>query len=94
VAYTLWLPASAKIHPTFHVSQLKRVIASTHSVCPDVPDVSNNLQVPLEILDRRIRYHNNKMVQQVLVRWSHTPSELSTWEDEEALRQEYPRAPA
>ena len=53
-----------------------------------------NLQVPLEILDRRLRYHNNKMIQQVLVRWSRTPSEMSTEEDEKALHQEFPRAPA
>ena len=30
----------------------------------------------------------------MLVRWSNLPAQLSTWEDEDALRQEFPRAPA
>jgi hypothetical protein len=34
------------------------------------------------------------MISQVLVRWSFLPEELSTWEDEQALRQQFPRAPA
>ena len=34
------------------------------------------------------------MIPQVLVRWSHLPLELSSWEDEVALRQEFSQAPA
>jgi len=34
------------------------------------------------------------MIPQVLVRWSYFPEDLSTWEDEEPLRQQFPRAPA
>jgi hypothetical protein len=34
------------------------------------------------------------MTSQVLIQWSHLPIQLSTWEDEAALRQEFPRAPA
>jgi hypothetical protein len=33
-------------------------------------------------------------VQQVLVKWNNLSAELATWEDYEALRQEYPRATA
>ena len=34
------------------------------------------------------------MIPQVLVRWSYLPATLSTWEDEESLRQQFPYAPA
>jgi hypothetical protein len=33
-------------------------------------------------------------VEQGLVQWSHMPPALSTWEPLEALRQQFPRAPA
>jgi hypothetical protein len=33
-------------------------------------------------------------VQQVLVKWNNLPPSLATWEDYEALRQEFPRATA
>jgi hypothetical protein len=32
------------------------------------------------------------MTQHILVRWSHCPSELATWEDEAPLRLQFPRA--
>ena len=79
---------------TFHVSQLKKAVPPNHSVCSELPILSDSLQVPLEILDRRLHLHREKTQPQVLVRWSRTPLELSTWEDEDALRQQFPRAPA
>ncbi|WVZ53784.1 LOW QUALITY PROTEIN: hypothetical protein U9M48_004680 [Paspalum notatum var. saurae] len=74
VAYTLKLLESCSIHPTFHVSQLKKVIGSHQVVSSVLPDELSGFQVP--------------------VKWSRLPPELSTWEDYEALRQRFPRAPA
>jgi hypothetical protein len=59
-----------------------------------LPDITNQLQVPQAILDRHLRQQNDTMISQVLVRWSFLPEELSTWEDEQALRQQFPHAPA
>ena len=78
----------------FHVSQLKKAIPSAAVVSPELPDISNQLQVPQEILDLRLRQQNDIMIPQVLVRWSYLPDTLSTWEDEEPLQQQFPRAPA
>lgn len=94
VAYQLWLPEDCLIHPVFHVSQLKQAVSPNTMVSQELPDPSFHFQVPQQILDRRLHLHNNATVPQVLVKWSHLPLDLSTWEDEEALRQEFPRAPA
>jgi hypothetical protein len=93
-AYRLRLPVNCSIHPVFHVSQLKQAVPLTATVSPALPDPENELQVPLEILDRRLHQQRDSMIPQVLVRWSNLPIELSSWEDEVALRQEFPRAPA
>jgi len=94
VAYRLELPEGCLIHPVFHVSLLKKAIGSDVVVHTELPDSSSYFQVPQTILDRRFHLRNNSSVPQVLVKWSHLPQELSTWEDEVSLRQEFPRAPA
>jgi hypothetical protein len=94
VAYQLKLPKDSKIHPIFHVSLLKKAVSPHTIVHSALPDPALHYQVPQLILDRRLHLHNNSAVSQVLVKWSHLPQELSTWEDETALRQDFPRAPA
>jgi hypothetical protein len=53
-----------------------------------------HLQVPLQALDRRVIHRGGNPVQQVLIKWSDMDDVLSTWEDEEALRDKFPAAPA
>lgn len=74
----------------FHVSQLKKAIPPATIVSVELPDITNQMQVPQEILGRRLHQHNDTMIPQVLVRWSYLPEALSTWEDEEPLRQQFP----
>jgi hypothetical protein len=94
VAYQLKLPKDSKIHPVFHVSLLKKAISPQTIVHSALLDPALHYQVPQLRLDRRLHLHNNTAVSQVLVKWSHLPLELSTWEDEIALHQDFPRAPA
>jgi len=94
VAYRLALPATSSIHPVFHVSQLKHAVAPHHQVHSELPNPDSQLQIPIQILDRRLHRYMTHTTPQVLVQWYHLPVPLSTWEDEDALRQAYPRAPA
>jgi len=94
VAYRLALPAHSSIHPVFHVSQLKKAVGPQHEVIPSLPaDFAIHL-APEQILQSRMVRRGSDQVQQVLVKWNNLSAELATWEDYEALRQEYPRATA
>jgi hypothetical protein len=93
-AYRLKLPDHCLIHHVFHVSQLKKSVTPMTTVSPELPDTSNTFQVPMAILDHRLRQDSDTMISQVLVRWSSLLEELSTWEDETPLRQQFPRASA
>jgi len=82
VAYKLLMPADVRIHPIFHVSQLKR--------CVEVPTILNHPPVfhlsspycPLLklILERRLVKRGNKVVCQVLVKWTDIDASQATWE--------------
>ena len=92
VAYKLDLPAGSRIHPVFHVSQLKAHIGSTDFQSQLLVLDNDGLLVkePLHILDRRMKKVGNVAATEVLVRWSNTFPEDDTWEDLALLQQQYP----
>jgi ribosomal protein L21E len=94
VAYKLDLPSESKVHPVFHVSHLKPCIHPGTQVSPHLPSPADTYQVPLRVLQSRIRQRGTRTVAQDLVQWSHLPASDATWEDREALQQQFPRAPA
>jgi hypothetical protein len=75
------------------VSQLKRSVGP-QAVSATLPDATTHLQVPLHIFDRRVVLRGGKSIRQVLIGWLDSDAALSTWEDEEALRVQFPSAPA
>jgi hypothetical protein len=93
-AYKLELPPSSSIHPVFHVSLLKPSTSAKYVISPALPDIDDDLQVPATVLQRRIHQRHDGAVPQVLICWSGLDTSLATWEDEEALRQQFPLAPA
>jgi hypothetical protein len=94
VAYRLALPETSRIHPVIHVSQLKKAIGADTQVQNRLPSPLDVLQVPVRILQRRLRQQGAMAVSQVLVQWSGQPEILATWEDSDELKQRFPRAPA
>jgi hypothetical protein len=76
----------------FHVSQLKLVVPVTHSAQPLPPDL-DGLQVPERILQKRVAKVGTEVRLQALIKWSGMSAASATWEDIEALRRRFPRAP-
>ncbi|GKA89757.1 reverse transcriptase [Tanacetum coccineum] len=72
----------AKVHPVFHVSQLKpcyidSAVMGSFQAC----DSEGLLAVtPFKLLDRRMVKHNNRMVVFGLIQWSNRSEEDATWE--------------
>jgi hypothetical protein len=72
VAYKLDLPASSRVHPVFHVSQLKPCLGPGQQVLPKLPSTDDVFQVPVQVLQRRVRQQGLRTIVQGLVQWSTT----------------------
>jgi hypothetical protein len=94
VAYRLKLPDSTTIHPVFHVSLLKRAVGNHYQVSDVLLPDTDQMQIPVKVLQRRNLTRGNNLVAQVLVQWSAWPTSMAIWEDEEELRRRFPVAPA
>jgi len=87
VAYRLELPPSSTVHPVFHVSQLKKAVGAHQSVTVEPPS-----DTAKRIIQRRLLRQGTSSILQGLIKWSNLPELLATWEELEALRQQFPRA--
>jgi hypothetical protein len=94
VAYKLALPEDCSIHAIFHVSQLKKMVSPSKIVSASLLDADVAYQVPELILGTQMVHRGDANVTQILVKWSNMSAELATWEDNEALMQQFPFAPA
>jgi hypothetical protein len=93
VAYELALPASARIHPVFHVSKLKPFKGQPPATIPELdPEVIGPLLEvqPLAVLSFRTVQHNSGPIRQALVHWSGLTPQEATWETVDSLLQRFP----
>ena len=90
VAYRLKLPETSKIHPVFHVSNLKQALGSSDQQGTSLPEIDGSSGVvgplPQAILDRRTR--RNK--EEVLIHWQGLSPAEATWEDARTMRLHFP----
>lgn len=93
VAYKLELPTTSKLHPVFHVSQLRRAVGDT-PVCSTIPDqLSAEMELlvqPEELLDVRTVQEGHLTKFQVLIKWEGLPTFEATWEDVEMIKERFP----
>eukprot|EP00253_Pinus_taeda_P011588 PITA_11588 len=90
VAYKLALPPTAKIHPVFHVSCLKKVIGNNCRVQTSLPELDEEGSIwlqPEQVLNTRVKQLRGRMIKEVLVKWKDTSLEDATWEPTTILQQ-------
>ncbi|XP_026459106.1 uncharacterized protein LOC113359736 [Papaver somniferum] len=86
VAYKLELPAESRIHPVFHVSQLKLKLGSANSVQQVLPSIIDyDKWEPKAVLDRQMFKKGSYAGTKWLVKLMDHPSDEATWEDADEL---------
>lgn len=91
IAYRLELPPGSRIHPVFHVSQLKRHIGTSvvSQQPPPTCDAEGSILVePIAIIKRRLIKLNSV---KVLVQWSNMSPAEATSEDWSYIRSRFPQ---
>ena len=95
VAYKIRLPQELdKVHPTFHVSNLKKCLSDETLVIPlDKIEVNESLHFvvePVEIMDREIKRTKQSRIPIVKVCWNAKRGPEFTWKREYQMKQKYP----
>ncbi|GAU25204.1 hypothetical protein TSUD_151040 [Trifolium subterraneum] len=93
VAYKLKLPDHAKIHPVFHISQLKpfKGISQDQSLpLPLTMSDTGPLIQPIAVLAARTILKGIQKVHQVLIQWDQYPEAEATWEEVTNLQSKFP----
>ena len=95
VAYKLDLPAElSNIHPTFHVSNLKRCLADQDLQVPlediQIDETMHFVEKPVEIMDRNEKRLKRSRIPLVKVRWESKCGPEFTWEREDQMKLKYP----
>jgi transcription antitermination factor NusG len=93
VAYKLALPDTAKIHPVFHVAQLKAFRGERDDPYIPLPLTTSDLGptfTPSQVLDSRMVMRGKLNIPQVLIQWGDGPSAEIKWEDYQEVKDGYP----
>ena len=94
-AYRLALPPSlARVHPVFHVSQLRRYVPDdSHVLEHGELEIAPNhtfKEESLHILGRQIKKLRRREILIIRIHWSRRSIEEATWEVESNIRETYP----
>lgn len=94
VAYKLQLPEGTRVHPVFHVSQLKRALG-TNDVAKQLPSAfDSGFSVdykPKQVLAVRRTHTGEEIRQQVFIHWEGQSEEDATWEDWDDIALQFPQ---
>ncbi|KAD0955780.1 hypothetical protein E3N88_43511 [Mikania micrantha] len=95
VAYKLELPSElSNVHPTFHVSNLRKCLAGQDLQEPlddiRVDDTMHFVEKPVEIMDCEVKKLKHSGISIVKVRWESKRGPEFTWEREDQIKLKYP----
>ncbi|KAK9077950.1 hypothetical protein SSX86_002007 [Deinandra increscens subsp. villosa] len=96
MAYVLDLPPElANVHPTFHVSNLRKCLADENLQVPlediRIDESLHFVERPVEIMDREVKKLKRSRIPIVKVRWESKRGPEFTWEREDQMKAKYPQ---
>ncbi|KAD7116950.1 hypothetical protein E3N88_04218 [Mikania micrantha] len=84
----------SNVHPTFHVSNLRKCLADRDLQVPlddiRVDDTMHFVEKPVEIIDREVKKLKRSRIPIVNVRWESKRGPEFTWEREDQMKLKYP----
>ncbi|XP_074265979.1 uncharacterized protein LOC141588435 [Silene latifolia] len=92
VSYKLSLPLQDKVHPVFHISLLKKH-EGQNPVIRSLTKLDELHQIRAEliaVLDRKLVKKGNMGVVHILVQWSNSSVDDSTWESYDDIKRRFP----
>ncbi|KAI3799545.1 hypothetical protein L1987_34844 [Smallanthus sonchifolius] len=84
----------SNVHPTFHVSILKKCLADENLHIPldevHIDETMHFVEKPVEIMDREVKQLKRSRIPIVKVRWESKRGPEFTWEREDQMKAKYP----
>jgi len=93
VAYKVLLPPTAKIHPVFHVVNLKLCKGDHNTQYFPLPFLTTDTEpvsTPEAVVGERVVLQQDQEVPQILVKWMNLPTSEATWEGMEDFKMSFP----
>ena len=87
-------PELGNIHPTFHVSNLRKCLADADLHIPldeiQIDETMHFVEKPAEIMNCAVKQLKNKRIRLVKVRWESKRGPEFTWERKDQMMTKYP----
>ncbi|GJX21502.1 reverse transcriptase domain-containing protein [Tanacetum coccineum] len=87
-------PWKARVHSTFHVSNLKKCLSDEPLAIPldeiHIDEKLHFIEEPVEIMDREVKRLKQSRIPIVKVRWNSKRGPEYTWEREDQMQKKYP----